>query len=175
MDFFKLHQVIKSVFADAAHKNIAVLEVVVNKVMQQLEIDDSACAAHMSAWSGAVMQLVTDGNMVLVMVSDGQILRNQVTNVLFKIIKVDVRLVSVKNEGEAAAYITVHASAVVSGSEEMLAEVFSGMGHKPVRQRGMNYIIYLAGFRPENAGTDNNDLFSDADKKVGVDGKQGVN
>ena len=59
---------------------MALAAAVVNKAVQQVEIMNLPCAADMGSRTGAGVEMVADEHMMLVLISNGKILLNQLMN-----------------------------------------------------------------------------------------------
>ena len=82
----KLLQVLLCISADAAHEQVAVLEPVVDKVIEQMEILDHTGARYVNAWAGAGVYPVTDRNVVVVNVVYKQILSYKLVDLPLKLL-----------------------------------------------------------------------------------------
>ena len=107
-------------------------ETVINKVVQQMEILNLAGSADMDSGAGALVELIANGDMVVICVSDGEIRINDAVNFLLQLGDAEFRFFVREADYEAVAHIIVSATGKIISGHTKFTKILSCMGHKPV-------------------------------------------
>ena len=129
----------------------------------------------MGARACAVMDMVTDHNMLLVHIGNGQIVFYCLKHFLFHFIKVEGRRRFIKSQQETMLDIAVMTAFVFFRRHIQFAEVFRCVRHASVFKRGFHYTVDFAWKRSEKIGSCDYDFFADSDKKMRVELQKRIN